>query len=163
MPQIDSKTGRQLSGAKRRTAAKKCTTAYRTTVANSPAPIPSTADFAQLAPSPLGSPTEAIAWCNDALLVVLGQVMRDAALSNLERWRWSKDRAAVMGMCRDKVERAGPTQEARRTVRIGPQRDQARGIQAPCRHQQATDFSMSSRRSSQAATSTSASSSSTRT
>ena len=107
MPQINPKTGRQLSGAQKRAAAKKRTTTYKAAVAavaaTPAAPqVPGSADFAQLAPPPLGDPATAIAWVNDALLIALSQVLKDPALDNLSRWKWIKDFGATLGLVRDK-------------------------------------------------------------
>ncbi len=102
MPSRDPKTGKFLSGGAKRKRAKQRATAYAQAAATSKVPVPSYTDFARLPAPPLGNPAEAIAWTNDALLIALHQVLRDPALSNLERWRWTKDLGAVIAMARDK-------------------------------------------------------------
>lgn len=110
MPQIDPKTGKQLSGAKKRAAAKKRTGAYKAAVAaatasspsSAPAAIPGSADFTSMPPPPIGNPAEAVAWVNDLMLLALNQVIRDPALdgNNLERWRQIKEFGKALGMVR---------------------------------------------------------------
>lgn len=112
MPQIDPKTGKQLSGAAKRKATKKRTTTYKTAVAAVAASgpgaaqqIPGSADFAGLAPAPIGNPAEAVAWVNDLMLVALQQVIRDPSLdgNNLERWRQIKEFGKALGMVQAKA------------------------------------------------------------
>lgn len=105
MPQIDPKTGKQLSGAKKRAAAKKRVSAYKAATAATPARAPSASAFASMPPAPLGNPAEAVAWVNDLMLLALDQVIRDPALdgNNLERWRQIKEFGKALGMVRDKA------------------------------------------------------------
>lgn len=116
MPQIDPKTGKQLSGAKKRAAAKKRTGAYKAAVAavaavaasappTDQARTPNSADFAAMPPAPLGNPAEAVAWVNDLMLVALDQVIRDPSLdgNNLERWRQIKEFGKALGMIQAKA------------------------------------------------------------
>lgn len=107
MPQIDPKTGKQLSGAKKRAAAKKRVSAYKAAAATAatPARAPNSVDFAAMPPAPLGNPAEAVAWVNDLMLLALDQVIRDPALdgNNLERWRQIKEFGKALGMVRDKA------------------------------------------------------------
>lgn len=122
MPQINPKTGKQLSGSAKRKAAKQKKVSYAKAVATATAPVPAASDFDKLDPPPLGRPAEAIAWCNDALLLALNQVLRDPALSNLDRWKWIKDFSAVLGMVRDKaaeqvaIKKALASQQAAQTA-----------------------------------------------
>lgn len=92
---------KQPSGAAKRKAAKAKAAAYA--VAASGLPVPGVADFARLPPPPLGDPATAIAWVNDALLIALSQVLKDPALTNLDRWKWVKDFGQALGMLRDKA------------------------------------------------------------
>lgn len=106
MPARDAKTGKPLSGAAKRKAARERSAEYtkRQADAATPASISSSArDFAELRDAPIGQPAEAITWANDVVLLTLQQVIRDEALPNLMRWRWIKDLAAVLGMLRDKT------------------------------------------------------------
>lgn len=106
MPQINPKTGKQLSGGAKRAAAKQRTTAYKAGVAAATAQgvtVPGAADFARLGQSPVGNPAEGVAHVNDVLMVALDQVIRHPSIDCLTRWRWIKDFAAVIGMCRDKA------------------------------------------------------------
>lgn len=102
MPARDPKTGKALSGAAKRKRAKVNTTAYAKAAANSPDPVPTYKDFAILPDAPIGKP-EGCAYASDATLLALQQVIRDPALSNMERWRWIKDLSAVVGMTKDKA------------------------------------------------------------
>lgn len=114
MPQIDPKTGKQLSGAKKRAAARKRSSAYKAGAAavaaapasaSAPPQIPGSADFASMPPAPIGNPAEAVAWVNDLMLLALDQVIRDPALdgNNLERWRQIKEFGKALGMVQAKA------------------------------------------------------------
>jgi hypothetical protein len=107
VPQRNPKTGKQLSGGAKRAAAKRRADTYKAAAAATaaqPAHTPPAAgDFAELEPPPLGRPAEAIAWCNDVLLIALYQVLRDPALGNLERWSWIQKFGTALGLIRDKA------------------------------------------------------------
>lgn len=108
MPSKNPKTGKALSGGAKRAAAKKRASSYKAAVAAVVAApvqvvIPGSADFDRLAPAPIGDSATAIAWTNDAVLLALDQVLRDPALTNLERWRWISTFGGVLGHLRDKA------------------------------------------------------------
>lgn len=102
MPARDKKTGKPLSGAQKRAAAKTKRAAYAQAAATSPDPVPTYKDFAVLPDAPVGK-AEGVAYASDAVLLALQQVIRDPALTNVDRWRWIKDLSAVVGMVKDKA------------------------------------------------------------
>lgn len=108
MPQLNPKTGRQLSGAAKRKAAAARTSGYvarAKKVKAAPAAqayASPTSAFDRLPPAPLGDPATAIAWVNDALLIALDQALRDPALLPPERWGWIERFGKALGMIRDK-------------------------------------------------------------
>lgn len=103
MPSKNPKTGKALSGGAKRAAAKAKRTAYVKAATTAPTPVPGSSDFDRLGAPPIGDPATAIAWTNDAVLLALDQVLRDPALTNLDRWKWISQFGGVLGHLRDKA------------------------------------------------------------
>ncbi len=105
MPSKNPATGKALSGGAKRAAAKARKKSYVASTAAAAAanlPSPGASDFATLTAPPVGNSAEAVAWVNDAMLIALGQVLRDPGLDNLSRWRWIKEFGQALGHIRDK-------------------------------------------------------------
>lgn len=99
MPQRDPKTGKELSGS-----AKRKIVSDRQKRAREKGIDPSAVgDFSRLPSAPIGDSARSIAWVNDAMLIAFDQVIRDATLTNIERWQWMERLGKALGMLRDKA------------------------------------------------------------
>ena len=120
MPQRDPKTGKELSGAAKR----KITSRRQARVEEMGVDPSSVGDFARLPSAPIGDSARSIAWVNDAMLIAFDQVIRDALLTNIERWQWMERLGKALGMLRDK---AAEQQTIKKALKETDTEDQSRG------------------------------------
>jgi hypothetical protein len=120
MPQRDPKTGKELSGS-----AKRKIVSDRQKRAREKGIDPSAVgDFSRLPSAPIGDSARSIAWVNDAMLIAFDQVIRDATLTNIERWQWMERLGKALGMLRDK---AAEQQTIKKALKEKDTEDQSRG------------------------------------
>jgi hypothetical protein len=120
MPQRDPKTGKELSGS-----AKRKIVSDRQKRAREKGIDPSAVgEFSRLPSAPIGDSARSIAWVNDAMLIAFDQVIRDATLTNIERWQWMERLGKALGMLRDK---AAEQQTIKKALKEKDTEDQSRG------------------------------------
>ena len=60
------------------------------------------------------------AWVNDAMLIAFDQVIRDATLTNIERWQWMERLGKRLGCCETKQPSSRRSKGAQRNGHRGP-------------------------------------------